>query len=112
MREQLLQRLDALKDEFETGQLKLRELETQQSLCRERLLRISGAIQVLEELLERGSTAAGSASDGLGMRGLGSSCCPNRPAQTEATTSFLAIGRGSSSAGGPSRGYFLEGLVS
>ena len=62
MREQLLQRVDALKDEFQTGQQKLRELETQQSLCRERLLRISGAIQVLEELLAQGSAAAGSGS--------------------------------------------------
>jgi len=51
MREQLLQRLATLKEEFETGQQKLRDLEMQQSLCRERLLRISGAMQVLEELL-------------------------------------------------------------
>ena len=64
MREQLLQRLDALKSEFETGQHKLRELETEQSLCRERLLRISGAIQVLEELLAQGSAAASGGSHG------------------------------------------------
>jgi predicted nuclease with TOPRIM domain len=64
MHEQLLKRVEALKDEFQTGQQMLRELETQQSLCRERLLRISGAIQVLEELLAQES-AAGRGSDGL-----------------------------------------------
>jgi len=37
--------------EFETGQTRLREVEMQQSHIRETLLRISGAIQVLEELL-------------------------------------------------------------
>ena len=51
MREQLLERLAALKNELETGQEKLRELEMEEAMCRERLLRISGAIQVLEELL-------------------------------------------------------------
>lgn len=51
MREQLQTRLEELKKEFETGQAKLQEVEMQQSLIRERLLRISGAIQVLEELL-------------------------------------------------------------
>jgi len=63
MRERLQQRIEALKEEFQTGQQMLRELETQQSLCRERLLRISGAIQVLEELLAPGGAAAGSGSD-------------------------------------------------
>jgi predicted nuclease with TOPRIM domain len=51
MREQLHNRLEELKSEFETGQVKLRELEMQQLHLRERLLRISGAIQVLEEVL-------------------------------------------------------------
>jgi predicted nuclease with TOPRIM domain len=62
MREQLLQRLNALKDEFETGQQKLHELETQQALYRERLLRISGAVQVLEELLAQDRAAAESSA--------------------------------------------------
>jgi hypothetical protein len=66
MREQLLQRVEALKNEFQTGQQMLRELETQQSLCRERLLRISGAIQVLEELLAPKSSAASAGSDPFG----------------------------------------------
>jgi predicted nuclease with TOPRIM domain len=52
MQQQIQSRIAALKSEFETGQTKLRELEMQQSRIRETLLRISGAIQVLEEMLE------------------------------------------------------------
>ena len=52
MQEQLRLRLEALKKEFEVGQTRLQETERQQALLRETLLRISGAIQVLEELLE------------------------------------------------------------
>ncbi len=51
MREQLQARLANLKQEFQTGQTQLQALERQQSSLRETLLRISGAIQVLEELL-------------------------------------------------------------
>ena len=57
MRNQLESRLRLLKKEFETGQTRLREVDMQQSLLRETLLRISGAIQVLEELL--GGNGAG-----------------------------------------------------
>jgi predicted nuclease with TOPRIM domain len=57
MREQLISRLEQLKTEFQTGQGKLRELEIQQSKLRETLLRISGAIQVLEETLQSASPA-------------------------------------------------------
>ncbi|HEV7860984.1 MAG TPA: hypothetical protein VGO91_20360 [Pyrinomonadaceae bacterium] len=55
MREQLQSRLDELKREFETGQARLREMETAQVNLRETLLRISGAIQVLEESLAASS---------------------------------------------------------
>jgi hypothetical protein len=48
--EQLLERLAPLKKEFETGQARLRELEAEIAYVRETMLRISGAIQVLEEL--------------------------------------------------------------
>jgi TolA-binding protein len=55
LREQLQQRLDELKKEFETGQARLHELEMQETRMRETLLRISGAIQVLEETLAAGA---------------------------------------------------------
>lgn len=51
MREQIENRLNELRQEFETGQSRLRELETQRARLSETLLRISGAIQVLEETL-------------------------------------------------------------
>ena len=51
--EQLQNRLASLKKEFEAGQLRLRELEAELSHIRETMLRISGAIQVLEELADK-----------------------------------------------------------
>ena len=59
MREQLQARLTLLQKEFQTGQTRLREVETQQAILRDTLLRISGAIQVLEELLAGNGTGAG-----------------------------------------------------
>jgi hypothetical protein len=56
MRQKLEQRLQALKVEFETGQKMLADLEAKQASVRETLLRISGAIQVLEEALAEPST--------------------------------------------------------
>ena len=51
MREQLEKRLQALTTEYEAGQKALANLESQKANLRETLLRISGAIQVLEEEL-------------------------------------------------------------
>ena len=51
MREQLQARLKVLKAELTVGQVKLRELELQQLRLRELLLRLRGAIEVLEDLL-------------------------------------------------------------
>lgn len=52
MIQQVEQRLKDLKSEFESGQKILAELETRQANVKSTLLRISGAIQVLTELLE------------------------------------------------------------
>jgi hypothetical protein len=53
MREQLHRRLAELRSEFDTGQLRLTELETHRAHLKSSLLRLSGAIQVLEELLSQ-----------------------------------------------------------
>jgi hypothetical protein len=50
---QLQNRLATLKKEFEAGQIRLRELEAELIHVRETMLRISGAIQVLEELADK-----------------------------------------------------------
>jgi len=52
MRLRLEERLSKLKSEFESGQKMLAELDAKASNLRETLLRISGAIQVLEEELK------------------------------------------------------------
>lgn len=53
MRQQLEQRLQQLKAEFESGQKVLVDLEAKEANLRQTLLRISGAIQVLEEELNK-----------------------------------------------------------
>jgi uncharacterized protein (DUF3084 family) len=53
MKEQLEQRLEELKTEFESGQKTLAELMSQEEKMRTVLHRISGAIQVLEEELAK-----------------------------------------------------------
>ena len=57
MEEQLQKRLEELKKDFEIGQARLKELETEQAYVRETMLRISGAIQVLEEALQNNKKA-------------------------------------------------------
>ncbi len=51
MRDQLQERLQELRNEYATGQRKLQEVEAQRMQLSETMLRISGAIQVLEEVL-------------------------------------------------------------
>jgi hypothetical protein len=51
MRERIHTRLAALRQELEAGQAELQLIERRQAYLRETLLRIGGAIQVLEELL-------------------------------------------------------------
>lgn len=57
MREQIQRRLEALKKEFNTGRARATELQQQQTTLHQTLLRISGAIQVLEEELKAESEA-------------------------------------------------------
>lgn len=52
MRPQLEQRLETLRKEYAQGENLLADLQTQQAKLQETLLRISGAIQVLEEELQ------------------------------------------------------------
>ncbi len=58
MREQIENRLAILRQELEKGQSELARLERQEAYLRETILRISGAIQVLEELLASGQPTA------------------------------------------------------
>jgi hypothetical protein len=53
--------LEILRKEFEAGERRLAELERQRAQLTETMLRISGAIQVLEDVL--GQSAAEPASD-------------------------------------------------
>ena len=61
MKEQLEERLAALRSEFESGQKMLADLEQRTAVLRETMLRISGAMQVLEEELARVDTTPGDA---------------------------------------------------
>jgi predicted nucleic acid-binding Zn-ribbon protein len=63
MKQQLENRLKNLRAEFESGQKALADLEVKQMNLRNTLLRISGAIQVLEEELAKEEHPA---QDGIG----------------------------------------------
>lgn len=65
MKQQLEQRLQELRIEFESGQKMLADLESKQANLRDTMLRISGAIQVLEEL----STTVDSIGESQGEAG-------------------------------------------
>jgi uncharacterized coiled-coil protein SlyX len=58
MKEQLEQRLAELKSQFESGRKVLADLEAQEANLRHTMLRISGAIEVLEEELSKVAGAA------------------------------------------------------
>lgn len=66
MKNRLEYRLNELKTEYESGQKMIADLEERQASLRATLLRISGAIQVLEELSSQ-------PSEGKGMPGAGES---------------------------------------
>ena len=52
MQSKIEKRLQDLRQEFEAGQKMLAELDAQRNTIQQTILRISGAIQVLEELLD------------------------------------------------------------
>ncbi|MEM9214367.1 MAG: hypothetical protein AAGD25_08465 [Cyanobacteria bacterium P01_F01_bin.150] len=58
MRRQIEERLQQLKVEFESGQKLLLDLEERQTEVKNTLLRIQGAIQVLEEELVKADEAS------------------------------------------------------
>ncbi|MFY1698915.1 MULTISPECIES: hypothetical protein [unclassified Solwaraspora] len=66
MREQLAQRVAELEAELRAGQQMLAEVEARRADIQQTLLRITGAIQVLNELLAAGPAAAPAAGDGTG----------------------------------------------
>jgi prefoldin subunit 5 len=60
--QRLEQRLKALRQELETGQKMLADLEARRLELQQTILRIGGAIQVLEELLAAEQSAANGAA--------------------------------------------------
>jgi hypothetical protein len=65
---QMTARLAELREELRRGEQQLRELVQRETVLRESMLRISGAAQVLVELLEAGSPP-GDAGTGNGAPG-------------------------------------------
>ena len=63
MKEQIERRLQELRVEMENGQKMLSEMEAKEAHLRSTLLRISGAIQALEELLNEASMKCPAESD-------------------------------------------------
>jgi predicted nuclease with TOPRIM domain len=66
MREQVQVRLEELKKELEAGQAELQKVEMQRAYLHETVLRIGGAVQVLEELLTEGPHAKADEAVGPG----------------------------------------------
>jgi hypothetical protein len=62
MQEQLAARLQTLRQELETGQKMLADLDARRLELQQTILRIGGAIQVLEELLAAAQSAANGAA--------------------------------------------------
>lgn len=92
MREQLEARLAELTEEIAIGEQRWREVDAEQARLRETLLRMSGAIQVITELLEGEGTSDGEvdgARAGTSGAGTGTS---GAPAQEAAATNGVAAG--------------------
>jgi archaellum component FlaC len=58
MKEKIQRRIAELKEEFESGQKVLAELDEKRERLKEQMLRIAGAIQVLTELEQDGEDEA------------------------------------------------------
>ena len=71
MEQQLRDRLAELAEEFRAGQKRLDELEAQELRLRETLLRISGGIQVLQELLAKPESECEGQADTIPLRRAG-----------------------------------------
>lgn len=75
MQDQVSARLEILRKELELGQQRLQELAAEQGRVRDTMLRISGAIQVLEEMRKETtpvSDLAGLEQNGSDLVALGS----------------------------------------
>lgn len=59
MKEQVSARIEQLRAEYDKGRATVEELEAKLQSVRSTMLRISGAIQVLEELLQEEAKPAG-----------------------------------------------------
>jgi predicted RNase H-like nuclease (RuvC/YqgF family) len=66
MQDQVQARIEALRKELEVGQQRMQELERQLTQLRDTMLRISGAIQVLEELQADAASAPAAPDGGTG----------------------------------------------
>jgi predicted nuclease with TOPRIM domain len=69
MQERLKKRLGELREEFDRGKKKLEALEAESTELRHTLLRISGAIQVLQEELEKPELEQGDQAQRASARG-------------------------------------------
>jgi len=76
MKEQLEQRLADLKTQFECGQKVLGEMETQVLNLRNTLMRLSGAIEVLEEELAKAASTARNGEEPTASSGKGAGEAP------------------------------------
>lgn len=73
MHDQLQRRLEALRKELDLGRQRMQELERQLAQVRDTMLRISGAIQVLEELQAEDAPPADAADADNGAHDLSGS---------------------------------------
>jgi predicted RNase H-like nuclease (RuvC/YqgF family) len=70
MHDQVQVRIEALRKEMEVGQQRMQDLERQLAQVRDTMLRISGAVQVLEEIQAQAAAANASPDKVNGADGL------------------------------------------